>query len=324
MSGRPKATVGIDLGGTKVQAALIDDGAVVGDLKVATPAGGVEEVVAAMAACVGRLAGLAGSGGIAGVGVGAPGVVDPASGTVMRAPNLPGFDGPVPLGALLSDALALPGGAPVVVDNDVNAAVLGEHLLGAGRPSDNFLGVWWGTGVGGGLVLDGKLRRGPDGVAGEIGHVGVVTAGGRMCGCGLRGHLEAYAGRASMEAEARRRHAAGVSTALVDLAGSRRMKSGTFAKALDAGDRLAVELIDEAVDALGVGLASAAAMVDLDLVVLGGGLTDKLGPRVVGRVEQSVRSRLFLRSSPLRVVPAALGDLAGALGAALLVGVRKA
>lgn len=306
------ALVGIDLGGTKIQGVLVRHGEVVAEARVATPVGGTGDVVGAIAELVGRMGGTK---GVDGVGVGAPGVVDAGSGTVVRAPNLPGFEESVPFAALLGQALE---GIKVVLDNDVNAAVLAEHRLGAGRGSNNVLGVWVGTGVGGGLVLDGALRRGPGGLAGEIGHV-VAGDGSRRCGCGLTGHLEASAGRAGMEVEARRRHAEGAATLLVELAGDKRMKSSTFAKALDAGDTLAAELLDVAVTALGSALASAIALVDLDLIVVGGGLTEKLGPHLVGRIEQAVRSRLFLPTSPLRVVPAALGDLAGARGAALLV-----
>ena len=304
--------IGIDLGGTKVQGVLVDAGEVIGEAKVPTPTGGVDDVVAAIGDCVDR---LGGTDKVAGVGIGAPGVVDAATGTVVMAPNLPGFGGPVPLAALLADRLD---GAGVVVDNDVNVSALAEHRLGAGRGSDNLLGVWVGTGVGGGLVLDGRLRRGPGGAAGEIGHVG-VTSGGRRCGCGQQGHLEAYAGRAMMEQEARRRAAGGTPTLLVELAGDKRMKSSVFAKALEAGDGVAVELLDEAIAALGMALASATALVDLELIVVGGGLAEKLGAGFVGRIEQAVRSRLLVPSSPLRVVPASLGDLTGALGAALLL-----
>ncbi len=307
--------IGIDLGGTKVQGVLVDHGTVVGDAKVATPMGGVADVVAAVVECVAR---LGGAGSVDGVGIGAAGVIDAATGTLLQAPNLAGFDRAVPLAALLSDALELPSSTPLVVDNDVNAAVVGEHRLGSARGFDNVLGVWVGTGVGGGIILDGRLRRGPAGGAGEIGHVGVVVNGGRQCRCGLFGHLESYAGRASMEAEARRRHDAGTPTLLVEMAGRKRMKSSVFAKALEAGDEVALDLLDEAVQALGMALAAAATLVDLEVIVVGGGVPGKLGSRFVGRVEQAVRTRLFVRPSPLRVVPATLGDLAGALGAALL------
>lgn len=311
------AAIGIDLGGTKVQGVLVgDSGEISGEAKISTPNGGVARVVEAIADCVRRLGGAR---RIEGIGIGAPGVVEAATGTVVRAPNLAGFEDRVPLARLVCEAVELPAGKRVEVDNDVNAAIAGEHRLGAGRGSDDLLGVWVGTGVGGGLVLDGRLRRGPGGGAGEIGHTTVVSGGGRVCGCGLPGHLEAYAGRASMEREARRRHQAGEPTLLVELAGSKRMKSSVFAKALDGADPVAAELLDEAVQALGSALSSAAALVDINLVVVGGGLADKLGSHFVGRVDQAVRSQLFVQSSPLRVVPASLGDMAGARGAALLV-----
>jgi len=306
MAGR----IGVDLGGTKVLASLVVDGEVRRQEKRSTPTGGGPEGIVAL--IVELVEELGGPGD--GVGVGAPGMVDVETGTVSRAPNLPGWDHSVRLGAMLQKAL---GGARVVVDNDVNVGALAEHRLGAGRGVDNLLCIFVGTGVGGGFVLDGQLRRGPHGMAGEIGHM-IVHPGGRECGCGGPGHLEAYAGRSGLEREARARHAAGESTALVDIAADGRMKSSVFAKALDADDRLAAELVDDAVEALGIALSTATALVDLDLVVVGGGLADRLGPAFVGRMEEATRSRMF-GTTALRCVPAALGDDAGTLGAALLV-----
>lgn len=310
----PRNLIGIDLGGTKVQGVRLDDSEIVAEAKLPTPTGGVAPVVAAVVECVAR---LGGTGLVDGLGIGAPGVIDAATGTLVRAPNLVGFDGQVPLADLLADSLELSAAARLVVDNDVNAAVVAEHRIGAARGFSEVLGVWVGTGVGGGLVLDGELRRGPAGVTGEIGHVGVALDG-RRCRCGLTGHLESYAGRSSMEVEARRRHDAGTPTRLVELAGAKRMKSSVFAKAVDADDRVALDLLDEAVEALGVAVAGAATLIDLEVVVIGGGLPGKLGARFVDRIEQAVRRRLFVRTSTLSVVPAALGDLGGALGAALL------
>jgi glucokinase len=272
----------------------------------------------------GVVADLGGPDAAGGVGVGAPGVVDHERGTVQRAPNLPGFDDEVALGPLVSKAL---GGVDVRVDNDVNVGVLAEHRMGAAQGARDLLGVWVGTGVGGGVVLDGVVRRGPTGIAGEIGHT-VVHPGGRMCGCGFPGHLEAYAGRASMEREARERHAHGAPTMLVDLAdgGSRRtpgrMTSGVWAKALAAGDAIAEELIDEAVIALGAAAVSAITLLDLSVVVIGGGLGDRLGASFAGRIEQAARGELYILGSPLHVVPAQLGDRAGAIGAALMAAAR--
>src|SRR5205823_13646572 len=139
------------------------------------------------------------------VGVGSPGAIDVAAGTVGHSPNVPGFEtDPVPLGPEVSRAL---GGIEVKLDNDVRVAVLGEWKRGAGRPYRDLLGVFVGTGVGGGLVLDGNLRLGR-GAAGEIGHT-IVKDSGRRCGCGKDGHLESYAGRARIEATARKWQAEG-------------------------------------------------------------------------------------------------------------------
>jgi glucokinase len=181
--------------------------------------------------------------------------------------------------------------------------------------------VFAGTGVGAGIVLDGQLRRGPTGAAGEIGHM-VVRRGGRLCGCGGRGHLEAYAGRAAMERRARDLERKGRDTVLVDLAPGRRMTSGVFVKALAAKDAVAIELIDDAVGALGVAIASAVSLLDVALVVVGGGLADRMGSEFVQRVDQACRADVFPRNPELRIVPAALGDRGGSIGAALLAADR--
>ena len=304
------ARVGVDLGGTKIYAVALEGDEVRSEAKAKTPRqGGPFGVVDAIAALIASLD----AGSIEGVGVGAPGVVDARSGVVHRAPNLPGWMEPFGLGPALSESV----GAPVVIDNDVNVGIYAEHRLGAARGAKDVLGVFVGTGVGGGLILDGALRRGASGVAGELGHV-VVRRGGRLCGCGGQGHLEAYAGRASMERRARDLEAKGRDTKLVDLAGSKRMTSSVFAKAIAAGDALAVDLLDDAVTALGAGIASALALLDLELVVVGGGLADRLGPAFVGRVEQAVRGELFATNAVVRVVSAELGDRGGAIGAALI------
>jgi glucokinase len=245
-------------------------------------------------------------------------VIDPAEGTVRQAPNLPGWMEPFGVAEALSAALD---GVPVAVDNDVNVGTLAEHRLGAGKGAENLLGVFAGTGIGAGVVLDGELRRGPTGAAGEIGHM-IVRRGGRLCGCGGRGHLEAYAGRAAMERRARDLERKGRDTVLVDLAPGRRMTSGVFVKALAVGDSVAVELIDEAVGALGVAIASAISLLDIALVVVGGGLADRLGPAFVQRVEQACLADVFPRNPELRIVPATLGDRGGSIGAALMASER--
>jgi len=307
--------IGIDLGGTKVYGVRTDaDGGVAAESKSKTPVqGGPLGVVDAIAEVVRELAEGA-TGGRLRVGVGAPGVIDTDRGVVRAAPNLPGWSEPFGLGEALAEALD---GASVVIDNDVNVGLLAEARVGAAQGEDDVLGVFVGTGVGGAVMLGGKLRRGPHGMTGEIGHI-VVHPGGRTCGCGGRGHLEAYAGRAGMERRARELESTGRPTVLTELAKAKRMTSSVWDKAIAQGDDVAIHLIDDAVEALGYAIAGVVTVLDLPLVVVGGGLADRLGPRFVGRVEQAVRSQLFA-GTRLRVVPAELGDRAGALGAALLV-----
>src|SRR5438034_9983389 len=195
-----RVTAGVDLGGTKIQTVVFDGRGVIGSDRVLTPQTGAPDVMAAIVDTV--KASLAQAGlllkDLQGAGIGTPGEIDAQKGVVSLAANVPGFVDAVPLGPTLSKAL---GKVPVRIENDVRVATLGEFRRGAGRPYRDFLGVFVGTGVGGGLVLGGKLREGR-GAAGEIGHT-VVKDGGRPCSCGREGCLEAYAGRARMELRAR-------------------------------------------------------------------------------------------------------------------------
>ncbi|MBV9465170.1 MAG: ROK family protein, partial [Solirubrobacterales bacterium] len=219
----------------------------------------------------------------------------------------------------LASQLAEKLGTAVYVGNDVQVATDAEFKLGAGRPYDSLLGVFWGTGVGGGLVLGGKPWLGRGG-AGEIGHT-VVKLDGAHCLCGRRGCLEAYAGRAAMEARARRRAEKGRKTDLFELMkdrGRTRLTSAIWAHALEHGDKLARQIIDEALIALGVGIASAVNLLDVEAVVIGGGLGVRFGQPFADRIAEEMRPHLFNDAHPPDVLVAALGDLGGALGAALL------
>jgi glucokinase len=259
------------------------------------------------------------AGGVAGIGVGSPGDVDEKTGTVSGARNLPDWGGRFELGQALAEALD----APVKVGNDVGVATEAEARLGAGRDYRSLLGVFWGTGVGGGLILDGRHWLGRGG-AGEIGHM-VVKLGGRRCTCGREGCMEAYAGRAAMEARARKLHDDGRKTDLFKLMhkhGRDRLTSGIWERALDAGDKLARELIDEAVEALGAGIASAVNLLDVEAVIIGGGIGVRLGRPYAERIAKEMRPHLFNDHRPPAVEVAALGDLGGAIGAALLVASR--
>ncbi len=311
---------GIDLGGTKIQAVIVDsDHEVRGETRVPTPtSGGPSDVAAAMATALRQAAEAAGvqTAELDGVGVGSPGDVNGEKGTVTSARNLPDWEGSFPLADELSKAL----GTRVALGNDVQVATDAEALLGAGRPYRSLLGVFWGTGVGGGIVLDGRPWVGR-GAAGEIGHV-VVRRNGAKCTCGRRGCMEAYAGRGSMELRARARHKKGAKTALFEIMRDRgrdRLTSGVWARALDKGDPLAVELMDTAIAALGAGVASAQNMLDVEAIVIGGGLGIRMGEPYAKRILDAMLPHLFVDIDPPAVQVAALGDLGGAIGASLLV-----
>ena len=255
---------------------------------------------------------------LGGVGIGTPGEVDKRAGAVLQAANVPGFSGRVELGPLVSAAL---GGAKTTLANDVTVGVLGEYKRGAGRPFKNLLGVWVGTGVGGGLILHGRLHHGRS-AGGEFGHM-LVKPGGVRCTCGNRGCVEAYAGRVSMEKRARKLVKRGEKTSLfriMEKRGRSRLSSGVYARALASGDRMTERLIEDATWALGVGLASAQNLLDLEAVIVGGGLGDRLGQPFVDRIVEQMTPHLFVPSNPPAVVRTELGDLSGAVGAAVLAG----
>jgi glucokinase len=309
---------GIDLGGTKIQTVAVDaDNSVLGSSRRATPtSGGPENVAREMADAMRDAAHAAGvePASLAGVGVGSPGTV--TDGAVTGARNLPGWEGSFPLAEWLQREL----GAPVRLGNDVLVATLAEFKLGAGRLYSSLLGVFWGTGVGGGLILDGKPWLGRGG-AGEIGHM-VVVMGGAKCTCGRRGCVEAYAGRAAMEEHVTKLVEKGRKTDLFKLMKERertRLTSGVWARALAQDDKLAHQVIDRAVEALGAGIASAVNLLDVEGVIIGGGLGVRLGHPYAKRIAEAMQPHLFRDERPPHVHVAALGDLGGAIGASLLV-----
>jgi glucokinase len=317
-AGSPRG--GIDLGGTKIQTAIVEArGKVLGEARRPTPTkGGPADVAAEMAAALREAATEAGidTADLTGVGVGSPGDANEKTGVVSGARNLPGWEGSFPL----AETLAADLDTEVRIGNDVQVATEAEFHLGAGREFGSLIGVFWGTGVGGGLVLDGKPWLGR-GAAGEIGHM-VVKRGGAKCPCGRKGCLEAYAGRSAMEAEAMRQHKEGVKTDLFKLMRKHerpRLTSGIWERALDHDDRLAKGLIERAVEALGTGIASAVNLLDPEAVIIGGGLGVRFGDRLMEPLTGEMRKHLFVDERPPAVRVASLGDLGGAIGASLLV-----
>lgn len=314
-------TAGVDLGGTKIQTVVLRDEEVVGSARVLTPqTGDPADVIDAIVGTI--RTSLEGAGAsesdLRAIGIGTPGEVDAKAGAVLLAANVPGFSERVELGPLVSKQL---GKVKVIVGNDVSVGVLGEYKRGAGRPYENLLGVWVGTGVGGGLILDGKLHDGR-GAGGEFGHM-VVKPGGLLCSCGRRGCVEAYAGRVSMERRARKLVKRGHRTSLFQIMKKRereRLSSGVYASALAKGDRMTKKLIDDAAWALGIGLASAQNLLDLEAIIIGGGLGDRLGQPFVDQVVEQMTPHLFVPDNPPAVLRTKLGDLSGAVGAAVLAG----
>ncbi|MBM2824285.1 MAG: hypothetical protein HW413_3031 [Thermoleophilia bacterium] len=311
---------GVDLGGTKIQTVVLRNEEVVGSARVLTPqTGDPGDVIDAIVGTIRTSleAASAAESDLGGIGIGTPGEVDATAGAVLLAANVPGFSERVELGPLVSTEF---GNAKVTVGNDVNVGVLGEYERGAGRPYDNLLGVWVGTGVGGGLIIRGKLYDGR-GAGGEFGHM-VVKPGGLRCSCGRHGCVEAYAGRVSMERRARHLVKRGHKTDLFRIMEKHertRLSSGVFARALEHGDKMARELIDDAAWALGIGMASAQNLLDLEAVIVGGGLGDRLGQPFVDQIVEQMAPHLFADEPPI-VLGTELGDLSGAVGAAVLAG----
>jgi glucokinase len=306
--------IGIDIGGTKVAGGLVTpDGTVLDTARRATPGASVADTEDAIVVVVEELAGRYGA-DVVGVGIGAAGWFDRTGDTVLFSPHLAWRNS-----TLRSDLRARLL-RPLWVGNDADAAAWAEYRFGAARGSDLALMITLGTGIGGGIVLDGRLQRGAHGVAGEWGHVRVVPDG-RLCACGNRGCWEQYAsgtalGQAAREVAVSSPAAAAGLLERVDGDASR-LTGVEVAAAAAAGDALALELVAEVGSWLGQGIADLAAVLDPEVVVIGGGV-GVLGEMLLGpartRLERSLPGRGF-RPGP-RVVAAELGASAGLIGAA--------
>ncbi|NLO88983.1 MAG: ROK family protein [Clostridia bacterium] len=286
--------VGIDMGGTNIKGALVNDaGEVLAYKRIPTEAhGGVKHVLKLTADLVNELKGDRG----AAVGIGIPGMLDAKREVIINAPNLKWRN--VPIKDLLKEVL--PG--EVSFDNDGNAAAMGEAWLGAGRGCGHFLLITIGTGIGSGMILDDKIYRGANGLASELGHM-TLFPGGRKCGCGKRGCLETLA---SVSAILRMAEENGIRLRVPDI--------GEFFEQVYKGNEAAVRVLTEAMEYLSMGLANAAALIDPALILVGGGAAE------YGEVFLELLRRKFIEKLPVprdvRIVRAQLGNKAGALGAA--------
>jgi glucokinase len=310
---KAKPIVGIDLGGTNMQIGVVDaDRAIVGRSRKKTQAlEGRAKVIDRIVEGVNTACEQAGMSvkQLGGLGIGAPGAVDATRGVVLEAVNLRWND--VGLAGILQDKL----GIPVVVDNDVNVAIYGEWKMGAGQGVTELLGVWLGTGIGGGLILNGKLYEGALFTAGEIGHT-IFYPNAPM---GSRTLEENCSRTAVAERLVKLIKANSPSKLSETVLAGETIKSKLIAEAYESGDALTHEVVDEVAKLVGIAVANVVTVLSLPRVILGGGLTEAIGKPFVTEVKKSVKEFVFPdRCRQVEIVASELEDDAGLLGAALL------
>jgi glucokinase len=309
--------IGIDLGGTSIKAGLVSfDGSIMYQNKVPSLAGhGPAAVIRQIDLAVKDAMSRTREKEVTGIGIGSPGVVDD-DGVVKAPPNFVQWD-EVPLKQELTDLFP---GLPIGVENDANAAAIAESKFGAGVQYPNFLFVIWGTGVGGGIILNHKIFRGPTGGAGEIGHI-TIDYNGPPCNCGSTGCVEAYVGQRYLSQRAALRLQSHPDSKIMKLVGGdfSRIEPVYISQAAHDGDEVARAILVEAGHLLGIGLASVMNIMDLRVSIIGGGLS-AAGDFVMNAVQQSVAQHVLKPlKNEIRVLPARLGNNAGILGAAGLV-----
>ena len=308
----------VDLGGTKLLIGLVGrDGRVLARRRTATPHGGPEAVARAIRDLARSLRDEVGTIGatIAGVGVAVAGPTDHGRGVIYDPPNLPGWGRETPFGALLARELD----SPVGIENDANAAALGEAWIGAGRGVRDLVYVTVSTGIGSGLILGGRLHRGARGTAGEVGHV-IVEPDGPPCRCGARGCLEAMASGPAIAGQARQAIARGDVTVLRQFAGRPdELTAAAVADAARGGDTLASDLYRRAGTRIGIVLSNLLALLNPTMIIVGGGVS-KAGDLLFHPLREAIRARVYPRPAlDVVVAPAELGDDVGLIGAAAQV-----
>jgi glucokinase len=309
--------IGVDLGGTKIMAGVINTqtGEVIGYAKKKTKKERGSDIIIQRiietiekAICIAQIP----ISEISSIGIGAAGQVNRESGILIAAPNLECFD--VELKNILENHFNL----PVYVGNDVEVATIGEMKFGSGVGFDNFVCIFVGTGVGSGIVQNGKILLGATGTAGEIGHI-IVDSGGRPCQCGGNGCLEAYASRTAIEKKIlgsiKKGHYSVISEYIKE-DGS--IRSRHIKQALDEGDEIVVNCITEASEYLSSGLATIINFLNPQLIILGGGLIEAVDYFYDISVKKAVAKALPTPSSNIKITKSALGDFSGIIGAGLL------
>lgn len=318
-SGSDDLAIGVDVGGTKVAAALVDPtGAILFQTRnpmVAT--GSAESGLGAVVSAIEGIFAKASSAqekSIHGIGICAPGPLDPATGVVLNPPNLPCWRD-FPLAAKVAQRF----GAPVRVDNDANAAGLGETLWGAGRGYNNVFYFTVGTGIGTAILLNGHIFRGRTGAAGEGGHLSIDYKG-PLCACGKRGCIEAFASGPAIARRARAKVEAGGSSSLRDMAGGKieLISSEMVGQANAAGDPLASGILQETVELLSLWLGNIVDLLEPDVMIMGGGVASMLKPFLGEMKDRLARCCVNSRSGEIPLVPARYGEDAGVVGGAAL------
>jgi glucokinase len=313
-------TVGVDVGATKILAGVIDtrSGSIQSTVKLPSPTSGPEDLVEATGDAVAKAIAEAPKEArqVKRIGLGLAGQVDITKGLLRAAPNL---GGGITTAVQFTKPLEERFETPVVLGNDVEAAALGESRFGAGRDKRFFACVFVGTGIGGALVEEGVRFRGASGTAGEIGHI-MVMAGGRLCGCGQRGHLEAYASRTAIVEMLREQVEAGAECSIASLLrdGDERVRSKPLSQAVDQGDLTVVNVMTQAALYLGLGLSTLMNLWNPECIVLGGGVIDRIDLLFNVAADHAKRMSLQVAAEAVEIVRAQLGDNSGLVGAALL------
>jgi len=307
----------IDLGGTKIITAIVSaNGQIVAKERYPTLADeGPQAVINRLLSAVDNILNLKNidPSQLNSISIAAAGGIDVARGLVTSSPNLPDWHN-VPLRDIVSDRY----GVSTFLLNDASATALGEHRFGAGRGVNNLILLTVGTGIGGGIIIDGRLYNGPSGSAGEIGHM-TIDVNGPRCVCGNIGCLELLVSGTSIEREARRRIAQGERSSLVEVVAGRMedITAEEIGVAARGGDSLALDIIAEAATYLGVGLVNLVNIFNPEMIIVGGGVAE-LGELLLEPARQVVRERAFpVSTRAVRIVPAELGDEAGVRGAAV-------
>lgn len=309
--------IGIDVGGTNVKIALVDDGKIIYSNNVPTYAQmGYEYTVNNIKQAIKDLMKETETtaADIKGIGFDFPGQVDYKTGVVKLAPNIPGWVN-VPIAQMIEEAFHI----PTRIDNDVRCAALGEMNFGAGKGCQNFVCITVGTGIGSGLVVNGQLVRGAANAAGEIGHIKLQMKDGPICGCGDTGCLEAFASGPSIVAMAQDYLKSGKSTKFREMAGDGEITPYIVAKAAEAGDPVAKRIFTIIGEYVGMGLVSVINLLNPEKVIIGGGVAEA-GDLLLEPIRKTVMERaMVVARESVEIVPAELGNSAGVIGASMLV-----